>query len=125
MILVNNPNNRNIMIKVYHNPQCSKSRESLKYLDEHNKEYEVINYMKNPISVSELKLVIEKLGIKPIELVRQKETIWKENYKGKELSDEEIVTAMIENPRLIERPIIVTATKAVIARPTEKIDLIF
>lgn len=113
------------MIKVYHNPRCSKSRDSLKYLDEHNKEYTIVNYIKNPISAKELKLIIEKLGINPIELVRKKESIWKEKYKDKELTDDEIIEAMIENPRLMERPIVIVEGKAVIARPTEKISELF
>lgn len=113
------------MIKVYHNPRCSKSRNSLKYLDEHNKEYTIVNYIKSPISAKELKLIIEKLGINPIELVRKKESIWKEQYKGKELTNDEIIEAMIENPRLMERPIVIAKDKAVIARPTEKISELF
>ena len=69
-----------------------------------------------------MKEVIKKLNIKPIELIRIKESIWIENYKGKELSDDQIVEAMLENPKLIERPIIINGDKAVIARPKEKIN---
>ena len=110
------------MIKIYHNPKCSKSREGLSILQDLNKEIEIINYINNPLTVSELKNIIKLLNIKPIELVRVKEAIWKENFKDKSLTDEEIIEAMVANPKLIERPIVVNGNKAVIARPIEKID---
>ena len=110
------------MIKIYHNPNCSKSREGLCTLQDLNKEIEIINYINNPLTVSELKNIIKLLGIKPIELVRVKESIWKENFKDKNLTDDEIIEAMVANPKLIERPIVVNGNKAVIARPIEKID---
>lgn len=105
------------MIKIYHNPRCSKSREGCSILAQIDQEYEIIDYQKNPLTREELKDLINKLQIKPIELVRTKESIWKENYEGKDLTDEEIITAMQENPRLIERPIVVNGNKAVIGRP--------
>lgn len=110
------------MIKIYHNPKCSKSREGLCVLQDLNQEIEIINYINNPLTVSELKNIIKLLGIKPIELVRVKEAIWKENFKDKNLTDDEIIEAMVANPKLIERPIVVKGNKAVIARPIEKID---
>ena len=110
------------MIKIYHNPRCSKSRQGVKYLEDKGLEFEVIQYLKDEFTADELKEVIQKLNIKPIELVRTKETIWKENYKDLELSDDQIIQAMVENPRLIERPIVVNKDKAVVARPTEDID---
>lgn len=91
-------------------------------LQDLNKEVEIINYINNPLTVSELKNIIKLLGIKPIELVRVKESIWKENFKDKNLTDDEIIEAMVANPKLIERPIVVNGGKAVIARPIEKID---
>lgn len=91
-------------------------------LQDLNKEVEIINYINNPLTVSELKNIIKLLGIKPIELVRVKEAIWKENFKDKNLTDDEIIEAMVANPKLIERPIVVNGNKAVIARPIEKID---
>lgn len=91
-------------------------------LQDLNKEVEIINYINNPLTVSELKNIIKLLGIKPIELVRVKESIWKENFKDKNLTDDEIIEAMVANPKLIERPIVVNGNKAVIARPIEKID---
>lgn len=110
------------MIKIYHNPRCSKSRQGVKYLEDKGLEFEVIQYLKDEFTADELKEVIQKLNIKPIELVRTKETIWKENLKDLELSDDQIIQAMVENPRLIERPIVVNKDKAVVARPTENID---
>lgn len=110
------------MIQIYHNSRCSKSREGLQILEESGKEFEVIEYMKEKVSVDELKNLIEKLKIQPIDLVRKNETIWKENFKGKELSDQEILEAMAEFPNLIERPIVIHNGKAVIGRPPSLIN---
>ena len=109
------------MIKIYHNPRCSKSRQGVTILEEKTKEFEVIKYLDNVPSKVELTEIITLLGITPIDLVRKNEKIWKENYKGKDLSDVEIVNAMIENPKLIERPIVINGDKAVIGRPPENI----
>lgn len=108
------------MIQIYHNARCSKSRECLAFMEETGQEFEVIKYLDDVPSFEELKSIIGKLGIKPIELVRQKEKIWIENFKGKEMSDDEVIQAMILNPILIERPIIINGDKAIIARPIEK-----
>lgn len=110
------------MIIIYHNPRCTKSREGLCEIESLNQPFEIRKYLEEPFTESELREVIHKLQIKPIELVRTKETIWIENYKGKELNDENIINAMLQNPKLIERPIIVNGNKAVIARPKEKIN---
>lgn len=110
------------MIKIYHNPKCSKSREGLCMLQDLNKDVEIINYINNPLTVNELKNIIALLKIKPIELVRVKEAIWKESFKDKNLTDDEIIEAMVEHPKLIERPIVLNGSKAVIARPVEKIN---
>lgn len=109
------------MIKIYHNPRCSKSREGLCTLQNSNKNIEVINYFETPLTVDELKKIISLLKIKPIDLVRIKEVIWKEQFKDKNLNDEQIIEALVENPQLIERPIVVNGDKAVIARPLDKI----
>ncbi|MET3731148.1 arsenate reductase (glutaredoxin) [Moheibacter stercoris] len=110
------------MIQIYHNSRCSKSREGLQILEESGKDFEVIEYMKDKVSVDELKNLIEKLKTQPIDLVRKNETIWKENFKGKELSDQEILEAMAEFPNLIERPIVIHNGKAVIGRPPSLIN---
>ncbi|WP_274475485.1 arsenate reductase (glutaredoxin) [Mangrovimonas aestuarii] len=112
------------MITIYHNPRCSKSRQGLSILEESGKEFEIVKYLDSQLDVNELSNIIEQLDIKPIDLVRKNETIWKENYKGKDLSDQEVITAMVENPKLIERPIVVNKGKAVIGRPPEKINSI-
>ena len=115
--------NRN-MIKIYHNNRCSKSRCGLEILENNTspgKEFEVVKYLDNVPTEKELKEIISLLNISPIQLVRKGEKIWKENFKGKELSDSQIVKAMIENPKLIERPIIINGNKAVIGRPPEVI----
>ena len=108
------------MIKVYHNTQCSKSRECLLFLEDSNQPFEVVEYIKNPPTAGELKALIAKLGIKPIELVRKKEPIWKEKFEGRTLRNEQIIRVMVKYPILIERPILVNGDKAIIARPLEK-----
>lgn len=109
------------MIKIYHNPRCSKSREGLCALEDKGMDVEVINYIKNPLTVEELKELIALLKITPIELIRTKEAVWKEQFKDRELTDEQLIEALATHPQLIERPIVVNGTKAIIARPTEKI----
>ncbi|PQJ73397.1 arsenate reductase (glutaredoxin) [Polaribacter butkevichii] len=109
------------MIKIYHNPRCSKSRQGLEVLENSKKEFEVVKYLEEIPSEKELTEIIKLLGIAPIQLVRKTEKIWKEEFKGKELSDTDIIKAMIENPKLIERPIVINGNKAVIGRPTETI----
>mgnify|MGYP005996374111 CR=1 FL=1 len=109
------------MIKIYHNPRCSKSRQGVALLESSGKEFEIIKYLENIPTKEELSTIIDKLKIKPLQLVRKNEAIWKENYKGKELSDIEIIEAMVQNPKLIERPIVINNTKAVIGRPIENI----
>ncbi|GGK28628.1 arsenate reductase (glutaredoxin) [Yeosuana aromativorans] len=109
------------MITIYHNNRCSKSRNGLKLLEESGKEFEVVNYLETVPSEQELKNIITLLGIKPIDLVRKNEAIWKNNFKDENLSDNEIIRAMVDNPKLIERPIVINDKKAVIGRPTENI----
>ncbi len=109
------------MITIYHNPKCTKSREGLCEIENLKKSFTIRKYLDEPFTKEEMKDVIRKLNIKPLELVRTKESIWIENYKGKQLSDEDIIDALLLHPKLIERPIIVIDNKAVIARPKEKI----
>lgn len=108
-------------ITIYHNPRCSKSRQGLQFLNERNIEPQIRLYLTNPLTKSELSSLIDLLGIEPLDLVRKNEAILKTEYKGKNLSDDDIIEAMVENPKLIERPIIVNKNKAVIGRPAEKI----
>jgi arsenate reductase (glutaredoxin) len=108
-------------LKIYHNPRCRKSREGLAILESSGKAFEVVKYLDDIPSEKELTEIINLLNISPIQLVRKTEKIWKENYKGKELSDAEIISAMLENPKLIERPIVINNKKAVVGRPPESI----
>ena len=110
------------MITIYHNPRCSKSRECTTFFEASSKDIEIVNYMKTPFTVESLSEIIALLAIKPIELVRTTEKIWKENYKGKNMSDSEIIKAMVAEPKLIQRPIVVNGNNAVLARPFEKIN---
>lgn len=104
-------------MKIYHNPRCSKSRQGLAILEESSLQFETIKYLDTPVTEEELSEIIKLLDIDPINLVRKGEAIWKENYKGKVLTDAEIVSAMVANPKLIERPIVINNGKAVIGRP--------
>lgn len=110
------------MLTIYHNARCSKSREGLEILKNSGKEFEIKEYLKEPLEEDELENLIKKLKITPIQLVRKNEKIWKEEYKNRDLSDREIITAMIKNPKLIERPIVETDKKAVIGRPPSDIE---
>lgn len=112
-------------MKIYHNPRCSKSRQTLALIQENGITPEIIEYLNLPISTSELASLLEMLNIKPIQLVRKSEQIWKENFKGKDLSDDEIVGAMVKYPKLIERPIVVEKRKAIIGRPPENVLSLF
>ncbi|WP_346882288.1 arsenate reductase (glutaredoxin) [uncultured Algibacter sp.] len=109
------------MIKIYHNNRCSKSRSGLDIVKTSGKDFEIVKYLENPPTINELKDIIKMLGINPIDLVRKNETIWKENFKGKNLSDDHIIKTMVENPKLIERPIVINGNKAIVGRPPELI----
>ena len=110
------------MIKIYHNPRCSKSRMGVSYLEEKNLDFEIIKYLQDEFTVESLTAVIHQLNIKPIELIRKNEAIWKSEYKNIDLTDDQLIEAMVKKPKLIERPIVVNNNKAVVARPTEKIE---
>jgi arsenate reductase len=109
------------MIQVYHNQRCGKSRNCLLFLKDSNIEFEIINYLETPPTFEELKVLLQKLKITSIELVRQKEKIWIEKYKGINLSEDEIIQAMIENPILIERPIVIKDNQATIGRDLDNV----
>jgi arsenate reductase len=109
------------MIKIYHNNRCSKSRCGLDILENSGAAFEVVKYLENVPSEEELKDIIKLLNIKPIDLVRKNEAIWKSDYKGKTLTDSEVIKAMIAHPKLIERPIVINGNKAVVGRPPELI----
>ncbi len=109
------------MIKIYHNSRCRKSREALEILRTNNIEFEIIEYLKDNLTKNQLQDLINKLGINPLELVRKNEQIWKENFKNKELTSDEIIQILSDNPKLIERPIVESNSKAIIGRPPENV----
>lgn len=106
---------------IYHYPICGKSRQTLKLLEENDIQPKVVEYFNNPLSSKELKEVIQKLGIHAEELLRKNETLYKESFKGKNLTDDEWIQVMIENPQLMERPIVIKDKKAVLGRPPENV----
>ena len=113
------------MVTIYHNPRCSKSRNSFNYLKEKSIDFETIEYLKTPPTKEEIKDLLNKLGIQAEDLIRKGEAIYKEHFKGKELTEDEWIEAMVQYPKLIERPIIVKDDKAVIGRPLENIEKLF
>ena len=109
------------MIEIYHNPRCRKSREGLAIVEASGKDFEIVRYLDEVPTATELKGVLNKLGMSAEQLVRKNEAVWKENYKGKDLDENEIIEAMVSNPKLIERPIVIEGEKAVLGRPPENI----
>ena len=110
------------MIKIYHNPRCKKSRAGLKHLEEKKAEFEVVEYLKDPLDEKALKDILTKMNIKPAELVRTQEEYFRKELKGLNLNDGEWIKILVENPKLIRRPIVEGKYKAVIGDPAENID---
>ncbi len=108
-----------MIFTIYHNPRCSKSRQALAILNDNNVEVEIKEYLKETPTEEELKLLLNKLHLKPVDIVRKDEKIFKEKFKGMELNDWEWIKILIENPILIQRPIIIKGNKAIIGRPPE------
>jgi arsenate reductase len=108
-------------ITIYHNPRCGKSRAALALLEERGLKPLVIEYLKQPPTKQQLRALTSKLGIRPEQLVRRSEDVYKQNYKDKRLTDEQWLAALADNPILIERPIVVRGERAVIGRPPEKV----
>ncbi len=113
------------MITIYHNPRCRKSRAGLAYLESKGVDFTLRNYFKEPFTAEELKEVLKKLGVPAQEMIRTQEAEYKQLYKGKELSEEEWVQAILEHPKLFKRPVVVKDDKAVWADPPEKMDILF
>ncbi|MDG1313119.1 MAG: arsenate reductase (glutaredoxin) [Schleiferiaceae bacterium] len=111
------------MITIYHNPRCRKSREALAILEERGIEHLVRLYLNDEESMSaaEFQDVLDALDMDAIDLVRKNESVWKEEYKTLELDEDEVILAMIEHPKLMERPIVMNGDRAVVARPAEKL----
>ena len=112
------------MIQILHNPRCRKSREGLALLEAEDQDFMVIKYLEDKLTVKNLTTIVSKLDISPIDLVRKNEAIWKSEFKGKDLNDAQIIEAMVANPKLIERPIVINKNKAVIGRPLDAIKTI-
>ena len=112
------------MIKIYHNPQCKKSRAGLKYLKEKNLPFEIVLYLKNLLTEKQLEKLLAKLNKKPSEIVRTQEEYYKKNLKGKNFKDHEWIRILLQNPRIIRRPIVEKDYKAVIGDSYENIDLL-
>ncbi len=108
-------------ITIYHNPRCSKSRQTLAILKEHKLSIKVKEYLKEIPTKEELEGLINKLGISPDELIRKGEKDWKQNFAEKKMSHADLIDAMLLYPKLIERPIVVKGEQAIIGRPPERV----
>lgn len=108
-------------VTIYHNPRCSKSRDTLALIEGKGIEPQVIEYLKTPPTREELRGLVSKLGIKPEQLVRKGEDVYKQKFAGKAMGDEQWLDALAKNPVLIERPIVVKGAKAVLGRPPENV----
>ncbi len=108
-------------MKIYHNPRCRKSRETLALLEENGQTPEIVLYLVDPPTQKELKNILKKLGISAAQLIRKGESIYKEQFKGKELTEAQWIAAMVEYPKLIERPIVINGDQAVIGRPPSQV----
>lgn len=109
-------------MKIYHNPRCTKSREGLNYLKTQSDDIQIINYMKKGLSADDLKEILLKLNKTPREIIRTKEAVYKNELKDKQFTDEEWIKIIIEHPQLLQRPIVMNKTKAVLAQPPQEID---
>ena len=109
-------------VKIYHNPRCSKSRQTLQLLQDHAVEPQIVEYLKTPPSAAELRKVLQMLGMGPRELMRKKEPEYKQSgADNPELSDAQLIDLMIAHPKLIERPIVIKDGKAALGRPPEQV----
>lgn len=110
------------MVTIYHNPRCSKSRQTLAILEESGITPEIVTYLENPPDAATLKTILKKLGISARDLLRKGEDAYKEHDLGREsLSDDELIDYMTRFPKLIERPIVIKGDKAVLGRPPENV----
>jgi len=107
------------MLKIYHNPSCKKSRAGLLYLKESGKPFEVVEYLKTPLTVKDMERLLVKLNLQPADILRKQEDYFKQQLKGKNFEDHELVRIILENPKLLQRPIIEGKYKAVIGDPVE------
>ncbi|MEL0036493.1 MAG: arsenate reductase (glutaredoxin) [Gammaproteobacteria bacterium] len=111
-----------MMVTIYHNPRCSKSRQTLQLLQENNVSPEVVEYLKTPLDKTQLTELISKLGISVRDIIRKSEQDYKKRALSKsELSDDALLNAIVEAPKLMQRPIVVNGNKAAIGRPPENV----
>lgn len=108
-------------VVIYHNARCSKSRSACELIAARGLDARIIDYLAHPPGKEELRSLLNKLGMRPAELVRRGEEVFRKGYAGKTLGDEEWLDALVAHPILIERPIVVRGDRAVIGRPTEKV----
>ena len=108
-------------IRIYHNARCSKSRSACDLIAAQGVTAEVVEYLKTPPTKKELRALLKKLGLRPYDIVRHGEDVYKQHYAGKTLTDDEWLDALVMHPILIERPIVVRGDKAVVARPPERV----
>jgi arsenate reductase (glutaredoxin) len=112
------------MIKIYHNPQCKKSREGLKYLQEKGINFEIVEYLKNRLTEKQLEKLLVKLNRKATDVIRTQEEYYKKCLKGKKFNDHEWVRIIVENPKLLQRPVIESDFRAVIGDPAGNMDVL-
>jgi len=112
------------MLTIYHNPRCSKSRQTLALIEENNQEVSIVEYLKTPLDKTTIDSLLTRLNVSPIEMMRTKESEFKEQNLTN-ATDNQLIMAMVNTPKLIERPIISTDTKAVIGRPPENVLTLF
>ena len=109
-------------VKIYHNPRCSKSRQTLDILNKKNLDIDIVEYLKSPLDINEISNLLKKLGYTARDLLRKGEDVYKnENLSDESLTEDFLIDMMLKNPILIERPIVVSNGKAVIGRPPEKV----
>ena len=108
-------------LRIYHNPRCSKSRAAYALLQDRGLAPEVVLYLETPPSKAELRALLKKLQLQPLDIVRKGEDVFKQHYAGRNLSDDEWLEAIVAHPILLERPIVVRGDKAVVGRPPENV----
>ena len=111
--------------KIYHNPRCSKSRQTLDLLKDKTDQIEIIEYLKNPPDKKTISEILHKLNISAEMIIRKKDDLFKEKFANKKMTDEDYLQALVDFPALLERPIVIKGNKAVLGRPPENIDKLF
>jgi len=108
-------------LTVYHNPRCRKSREAIQYLEDKGIPFDTVKYLEQSFDKNTLDDVLMKINKKPSEILRKNEVLWKKDYSSKNLTEDQILQLLVKHPELIERPIVTTSIKGVLARPIENL----